>query len=53
MNTQIYTRESFVEMDPMHDSYASKIQLKNNALIITYDDLDNGVQNADGSPYYQ
>ena len=53
MNTQIYSKDNFMEMDPMHDSNASKIQLENNILIITYDDLDKGVKNADGSPYYK
>ena len=53
MNTQIHSKDNFMEMDPMHDSYASKIQLENNILIITYDDLDQGVQNADGTPYYK
>ena len=53
MNTQIYSKDNFMEMDPMHDSYASKIQLENNILIIAYDDLDKGVQNTDGSPYYK
>ena len=53
MNTQMYSKDNFMEMDPMHDSYASKIQVINNTLIITYNDLDKGVQNADGSPYYK
>jgi hypothetical protein len=53
MNTQMYSKDNFMEMDPMHDSNASKIQVINNTLIITYDDLDKGVQNADGSPYYK
>lgn len=53
MNTQIYSKDNFMEMDPMHDSNASKIEVLNNTLIITYDDLDKGVQNTDGSPYYK
>ena len=53
MNTQMYSKDNFMEMDPMHDSNASKIQVINNTLIITYDDLDKGVQNADGSSYYK
>ena len=53
MNTQIYNKDNFMEMDPMHDSNASKIEVINSALIITYDGLDQGVQNADGSPYYK
>ncbi len=53
MNTQMYSKENFLEMDPMHDSYASKIHVLNNTLIITYDELDKCVQNADGSPCYK
>lgn len=53
MNTQVHSKDNFMEMDPMHDSYASTIQLENNILTITYDDLDKGVRNADGSPYYK
>ena len=53
MNKQIYSKENFAEMEPMHDSSASKIQVLDNTLIITYDDLDKGAQNADGSPYYK
>ena len=53
MNTQMYSKDNFMEMDPMHDSNASKIQVINNTLIITYNDLDKGVQNADGSSYYK
>ena len=51
MNTQIYSKDNFMEMDPMHDAYASKIQLENNILIITYNDID--ILNTDGSPYYK
>ena len=43
MNTQIYNKDNFMEMDPMHDSNASKIEVINSALIITYDGLDQGV----------
>ena len=53
MNTQIYSKENFAKMDSMHDSVASKIQLVENTLIITYDNLDNGVQNPDGLPCYK
>ena len=53
MNTQIYNKDNFMEMDPMHDSNASKIEVINSALIITYHGLDQGVQNADGSTYYK
>ncbi len=51
MNTQIYSKGNFMEMDPMHDADASKIQLENNILIITYNDID--ILNTDGSPYYK
>ena len=53
MSKQTYSKENFAEMEPMHDSSASKIQVLDNTLIITYDDLDKGAQNADGSPYYK
>jgi hypothetical protein len=48
MDAQIYLQEDFIKMCSMHDFYASRIQVENNALIISYDDLD--VQNFDITP---
>ena len=42
-----------MDMDSMHDSYATGIKVQNNSLIIVYDNLDKGVLGADGLPYYK
>ena len=48
-----YSKENFMTMDSMHDSYAKEIKLENNCLIIMYDKLDEGVLATDGKPYYK
>ena len=53
MNLQIYSKDKFVEMDCMHDSIATNISIKNKTLIITYDNLNEGVMGQDGLPYYK
>ena len=53
MNSQIYSKDKFAEMDPMHDSIATNISIKNRTLIITYDNLNEGVMSQDGLPYYK
>ena len=53
MNLQIYEKDKFVEMDSMHDSLATNISIEDKTLIITYDNLNEGVMGQDGLPYYQ
>ena len=53
MNLQIYEKDKFVEMDSMHDSIATNISIEDKTLIITYDNLNEGVMGQDGLPYYQ
>ena len=53
MDLQIYSKDKFIEMDSMHDSIATSISIKNKTLIITYDNLDEGVMGQDGLPYYK
>ena len=50
---QIYSKDNFAEMDSMHDSIATNISIKNKTLIITYDNLNEGVIGRDGLPYYK
>ena len=53
MNLQIYEKDKFVEMDSMHDSIATNISIKDKTLLITYDNLNEGVIGRDGLPYYK
>lgn len=53
MNLQIYSKNRFAEMDSMHDSIATNISIKDKTLIITYDNLNEGVMGQDGLPYYK
>jgi len=53
MDLQIYSKDKFVEMNSMHDSIATNISIKNKTLIITYDNLDEGVMGQDGLPNYK
>ena len=53
MNLQIYEKDKFFEMDSMHDSIATNISIKDKTLIITYDNLNEGVMGRDGLPYYK
>ncbi len=48
-----YVIKNNLEMDAMHDSYATKIKVENNCLIVVYDNLDQGVLGPDGNPYYK
>ena len=53
MNLQIYEKDKFVEMDSMHDSIATNISIEDKTLLITYDNLNEGVMGQDGLPYYK
>ena len=53
MDLQIYEKDKFVEMDSMHDSIATNISIKDKTLLITYDNLNEGVIGRDGLPYYK
>ena len=53
MDLQIYAKDKLVEMDSMHDSIATNILIKDKTLIITYDNLNEGVMGQDGLPYYK
>ena len=53
MRAQVYTKENFADMDPMHDSFATRIRFEHKTLVVTYDDLDQGVIGCDGLPYYK
>lgn len=53
MNTEKYSKADFMQMDSMHDCYATQISIENNTLIVIYDNLDEGVLRTDGLPYYK
>ena len=53
MKVEQYQVNNTMEMDSMHDSYATEIKVENNNLIIVYDNLDKGVLGFDGLPYYK
>jgi hypothetical protein len=53
MNTQIYTKGHFMEMDSMHDYTATQISIKDNTLIVVYGELDKEGIGEDGLPYYE
>ena len=53
MNTQIYTKGHFMEMDSMHDYTATQISIKDNTLIVVYGKLDKEGIGEDGLPYYE
>ena len=40
MTTLIYSKDNFMEMDSMHDAVATKISIKDNTLMVEYDNLD-------------
>ena len=48
-----YVIKNNLDMDPMHDSYATEIRIEENCLIVVYDNLDEGVLDPDGNPYYK
>ena len=48
-----YVIKNNLDMDAMHDSYASEIRIEENCLLVVYDNLDEGVLDSDGKPYYQ
>ena len=48
-----YLIKNTLGMDSMHDSYATEIRIEENCLIVVYDNLDEGVLDSDGKPYYQ
>ena len=52
MKIQTYTRENFMEMESMHDFFASQILIDSKRLIIIYDNIDKYIFNKDGTPYY-
>lgn len=43
MRKETFTKENFMDMDPMHDAYTSKIYNDGNTLIIEYEELDDGI----------
>ena len=53
MKVEQYQVKNNMNMDSMHDSYATEIKVENNSLIIVYDNLDKGVLGSDGLPYYK
>ena len=53
MKVEQYQVKNNMDMDSMHDSYATEIKIENNSLIIVYDNLDKGVLGSDGLPYYK
>ena len=53
MKIQTYTRENFMEMESMHDFFASRILLEGKKLIIIYDNLDKDPLGIEGVSYYQ
>ena len=48
-----YVIKNNLGMDPMHDSYATEIKIEKNCLIVVYDNLNEGVLDPDGNPYYK
>ena len=53
MNIKQYLIKNNSDMDPMHDSYATEIRIEDNCLIVIYNDLDKGVLDPEGNPYYK
>ena len=53
MKVEQYQVKNNMNMDSMHDSYATEIKVENNSLIIVNDNLDKGVLGSDGLPYYK
>lgn len=53
MKIEQYLIKNNLDMDPMHDSYATEIKVEKNCLLVVYDNLDKGVLNQDGNPYYK
>jgi hypothetical protein len=50
---QVFTKDNIFEMDAMHDCYISDISLKEKTLIITYDNLSEGLVDVNGDPIYK
>ncbi len=48
-----FTFGNLHQMDPMHDSDVFSITVKNNKLVIVYEDLLKGVLTSEGKPYYK
>ena len=42
MKVEQYQVKNNMDMDSMHDSYATEIKIENSSLIIVYDNLDKG-----------
>ena len=53
MNEVKYVIKNNLDMDAMHDSYATEIKIENKCLVVVYDNLDQGVLGPDGNPYYK
>lgn len=53
MDIKQYLIKNNSDMDPMHDSYATEIRIEDKYLIVIYEDLDKGVLDPEGNPYYK
>ena len=53
MLVQTFTKENFFDMDPMHDCDISHFSIEDKTLVITYDNLDEGIVYPNGEPIYK
>lgn len=50
---QTFTKETFREMDAMHDCYITDFSIEGKTFVVTYDNLDEGPHDSDGEPIYK
>ncbi len=53
MLVQTFTKENFFDMDAMHDCDISQFSFEDKTLVITYDNLDEGLVDPNGEPIYK
>jgi hypothetical protein len=53
MFVQTFTKENFFDMDPMHDCDISHFSFEDKTLVITHDNLDEGIVDPNGEPIYK
>lgn len=53
MKIEKFDKDNFMQMDSMHDSYATEIKVEDKCLIVVYEKLNESLLSSNGTPYYK
>ena len=53
MRVEKFEKDTFMQMDSMHDSEVREIKIEDKCLFVVYENLDQSLLSANGTPYYK